>query len=197
MPSVVTCPSCSRQLRVPDTLQSQQVQCPSCRTAFVAPRGAAPPAEPVLLAERPKLPPQRPAALPVGPDPLLAAKTAAAARTRAPGIALAVLGSLEILGALLTLLCGGIGLVGALEKANQDDAGGLVVLLLAAALAVPRGLLLLTGGIRLQRVQSYPLVLISVGVALLPCNPCFLVGAPLGVWALVILFDAEVRRGFA
>ena len=34
MPSFIECPTCSRRLRVPDGLQVQDVQCPSCGTTF-------------------------------------------------------------------------------------------------------------------------------------------------------------------
>ncbi len=36
MSEMVTCPSCSRPLRVPDDLLGQQVKCPVCNTAFLA-----------------------------------------------------------------------------------------------------------------------------------------------------------------
>jgi predicted Zn finger-like uncharacterized protein len=43
MPTVITCPSCSRSLRVPDELQGRQVRCPSCSTEFTAGAAAAAP----------------------------------------------------------------------------------------------------------------------------------------------------------
>jgi hypothetical protein len=48
MPEIANCPQCQRQLRVPDNLLGQSVQCPSCRTTFVATAagGSAPPAAP-------------------------------------------------------------------------------------------------------------------------------------------------------
>jgi predicted Zn finger-like uncharacterized protein len=36
MPIQITCPSCSRQLRVPDNLVGQYVKCPSCDKTFTA-----------------------------------------------------------------------------------------------------------------------------------------------------------------
>src|SRR5262245_28615105 len=36
MPLVISCPSCSRQLRLPDELQGKPVKCPSCMTQFTA-----------------------------------------------------------------------------------------------------------------------------------------------------------------
>jgi hypothetical protein len=36
MPELVQCPSCQRQLKIPDTLLNQRVKCPSCGTPFEA-----------------------------------------------------------------------------------------------------------------------------------------------------------------
>src|SRR5262245_5383975 len=36
MPEVTSCPSCARQLRVPDSLLGKAVKCPSCGTNFTA-----------------------------------------------------------------------------------------------------------------------------------------------------------------
>ncbi len=36
MPELVTCPNCSRKLRVPDDLLGKMVKCPECKEAFVA-----------------------------------------------------------------------------------------------------------------------------------------------------------------
>jgi predicted Zn finger-like uncharacterized protein len=46
MPSTIHCPSCSRQLRVPDELLGRAVQCPTCGTSFTAGAGEAPAARP-------------------------------------------------------------------------------------------------------------------------------------------------------
>jgi len=58
MPSVVACPSCQRQLRVPEELLGRKVECPNCGSTFesaaVAPGPPPPPASP----ETPPLPPQ-------------------------------------------------------------------------------------------------------------------------------------------
>ena len=53
MPFELTCPSCRRQLRVPDTLIGQRVKCPTCMVTFTAeePTGSAPPPPPPPPAE--------------------------------------------------------------------------------------------------------------------------------------------------
>jgi hypothetical protein len=33
--------------------------------------------------------------------------------------------------------------------------------------------------------------------AVLPCGPCWILGLPVGIWALVVLSRAEVKEAFA
>src|SRR5262245_33664764 len=55
MPLVIPCPSCSRQVRVPEELAGRTVRCPSCEATFTAPARAAEetPAETYLPQEEP------------------------------------------------------------------------------------------------------------------------------------------------
>lgn len=53
MPIQISCPSCRRQLRVPDNLVGQMVKCPSCQNTFVAAVEEPPePLEPTPTEER-------------------------------------------------------------------------------------------------------------------------------------------------
>jgi len=45
MPIQISCPSCQKQLRVPDNLVGKSVKCPSCQTSFEAVAEQAPAAE--------------------------------------------------------------------------------------------------------------------------------------------------------
>ena len=51
MQETISCPSCTRVLRVPDDLKGQQVRCPSCATVFTA--GAAEPLIPPPVEQPP------------------------------------------------------------------------------------------------------------------------------------------------
>jgi predicted Zn finger-like uncharacterized protein len=47
MPIVISCPACTKQLRVPETLLGKSVRCPNCQNTFTAEGPAeAPPSEP-------------------------------------------------------------------------------------------------------------------------------------------------------
>src|SRR5947199_4246465 len=43
MTDTITCPSCRRTLRVPESLRGQLVKCPTCEETFTAADGAPPP----------------------------------------------------------------------------------------------------------------------------------------------------------
>jgi len=52
----------------------------------------------------------------------------------------------------------------------------------------------LMGGYGLTQGRGLALGVIAAIMAMLPCSPGFLVGLPIGIWALVALNDPDVRR---
>lgn len=73
MPAVTTCPSCSKQLRVPDELFGKGVKCPTCGATFTAHVNAAtaapPPPPPAPAVADSSAPPPIPTPMP-SPPPL-------------------------------------------------------------------------------------------------------------------------------
>src|SRR5947209_20560053 len=61
MPSIISCPSCQKQLKVPDELIGKSVKCPGCKETFTAQAlsksSAAPPREEVVEKPRKKAAP--------------------------------------------------------------------------------------------------------------------------------------------
>ena len=64
MSFTISCPSCQRTLRVPESLLGQAVKCPSCATNFTAPDNIEEEAAP-----RPPAAPERPSRRPAAPPP--------------------------------------------------------------------------------------------------------------------------------
>jgi hypothetical protein len=56
--------------------------------------------------------------------------------------------------------------------------------------------LAIVGGLRMKRFQSYRLALASSLLVMLPCSCAFLLGLPLGIWALVLLLDPTIKSKF-
>jgi hypothetical protein len=57
--------------------------------------------------------------------------------------------------------------------------------------------LMLFGGIKMQKLESYGLAMTVSIIAIIPCfSPCCLIGLPIGIWALVVLSKPEVKSAF-
>ena len=66
-------------------------------------------------------------------------------------------------------------------------------------LALIAGLLTVIGGLRMQQLRSYGLAISGAIAAAIPCISCMGccgVGEAVGIWAIVVLMNEEVRRAF-
>ena len=58
-------------------------------------------------------------------------------------------------------------------------------------------IVVITGALKMKRLQSYPFAMIASIIAMIPCiSPCCLLGLPFGIWALVVLSDPQVKAAF-
>jgi hypothetical protein len=118
-----------------------------------------------------------------------------------PAIALIVIGiigilfhlamaGLSFLGSGFSALAGGSRGVG---SALSGAVGGVVYIVWALL----EGLVVF-GGVKMKSMQSWGLAVAAAVVALLPCTNwiCCLLGMPIGIWALVVLMNDEVKRSF-
>jgi hypothetical protein len=70
------------------------------------------------------------------------------------------------------------------------------ILVLAMLFNLAFSLVLLIGGWRMRQARSYGLSVIAAVLAILPCTFGWVLGLPIGIWALVVLMDPEVKAGF-
>jgi hypothetical protein len=57
--------------------------------------------------------------------------------------------------------------------------------------------LILFGGMKMQKLESYGLAMTVSIIAMIPCfSPCCIIGLPVGIWALVVLSKPEVKSAF-
>jgi predicted Zn finger-like uncharacterized protein len=230
---IIRCPSCPRQLRVPEELLGQDVKCPSCGAVFKASEDMGQPAptppeekgldlEPPAkdasgeeVTERPgEAPPRgtrgragygrrdddedfgsddyddRPRGRRYGPD-----REAARARVSGPATALSVAGGLGLGLALLSLCLGAPAMMDGGGHRNADPAY-MMGRMVGAGIAVVWGIFVLIGAHKMKTLESYGLAMTGAIVAMLPCNGCCLLGLPFGIWALVVLSNAEVKDAF-
>src|SRR5688572_3326597 len=125
----------------------------------------------------------------VQPDP--------AGRVGAPAIGLIVTGALSVVFTVFGLLFIALGGASAINDPQARDAlPGFGVMLGASVVQLVLGGLIIYAGVQMRKVQSWGLAVAGSIVAMLPCLPCCLLGLPIGIWALIVLFDSDVKRAF-
>jgi hypothetical protein len=69
--------------------------------------------------------------------------------------------------------------------------------IVVAIISLVIGVVIILGGLKMKQLQSYGLAMTSAILAMIPClSPCCLIGLPIGIWAIVVLNNAEVRAAF-
>jgi hypothetical protein len=70
--------------------------------------------------------------------------------------------------------------------------------LVAGIFSIGIGVVILFGALKMKRLESHNWAMASSILALVPClSPCCLVGLPIGIWALVVLSDTNVKHAFS
>ena len=69
------------------------------------------------------------------------------------------------------------------------------VAVLAVLTLIP-SCLIIVGGWQMLRLEYYGLTLIAAIMALIPCTFGWLLGLPMGIWALTVLSRRDVREAF-
>jgi predicted Zn finger-like uncharacterized protein len=215
MANTIHCPSCSRELRVPDELIGKKVKCPACSTTFtasVAGAEAGAPAPAAGYEEQPAGAP-RPAApggeyeepleedydRPRGSD---RARERVKGRVMAPAICL-------MIAAILGVLADGFQIIYAFTPAPPVDpklpeifremqksahepqaiVGGIVGVIFSA--------IIIFACVQMMGLRMWGFALAGTIMSMINCfNGCCCLGLPFGIWALVILLDQEVKSAF-
>ena len=80
-----------------------------------------------------------------------------------------------------------------IEYAQSFGKGFIVVAFIMLVL----GVLIILGGVKMKQLRSYGLAMTATILAMIPCtSPCCVLGLPIGIWALVVLNNAEVKSAF-
>src|SRR5262245_43493505 len=221
MPELVSCPACAKHLRVPDALLNRTVKCPSCGQAFTA--TVRPIVEDAVIDEPPRRteseafteqrrgaedqdeprPHRRQSDSDLDDDedyddrrPRRRRRrrfAAAESMVMGPAIALLVIGGLGLLVGILYIF---IAVVGIGVAAGRNDAGFVAGRFVSAILALVWGVVVTMSRSKLKSLQRYGSVMTGVIFAMLPCNPVCVVGLPIGIWALVVMNNQDVKDAF-
>jgi hypothetical protein len=198
------CPECGSQTPIPfpaevPTITPVAVEPPVATTSGESPFGAGSAEE---TGENPYQSPQQawPAAAGYPPSPSYAIN-----RVAGPAVGLIVTGGLGLLIHLLSILVSmliPLGAPGRNPNAQpmifmQPPFGGIGFIIAQHALGVGLAILVLAGGMKMRKLESFGLAMAASIIAIVPCfSPCCLLGIPFGIWALVVLNDPFVKSSF-
>jgi hypothetical protein len=121
-----------------------------------------------------------------------------------PAIGLIVTGIIGMLAQLANILLNllGMGMSGVAAASGDSGAvGGLmsgVIGLIWNGFCVLMGGLVIYGAIKMKSLKGYGVALTGAIIAAIPCtSPCCFLGLPLGIWAIVVLMNQEVKSSFS
>jgi phage FluMu protein Com len=131
----------------------------------------------------------------------------AADRVSGPATALTVVAWLNLILSLLLIVCAIVILAAGPHfggkhqiwpPPNQGDLTFQAISwLVSGPIAIAVSIFLLIGAAKMRRLESYGLALATAIIAVVPCTaPCCIVGMGFGIWALVVLCDANVKSAF-
>ena len=105
---------------------------------------------------------------------------------------------LQAAGILMNMLGVGIGAAGAEDAPDLVGqlAGG-TISIVSGVIGVAICIVILLGAIKMKKLESYGFALAAAILAILPCQPCCLLGIPIGIWALIVLNKPEVKSAFS
>ena len=130
----------------------------------------------------------------------------AAAKVNAPAIGLMATAGigilLQLLSLVLNVLCTGINMA---SMAGQSGTPAAVANLMGGTMGVIGSImgiliggLIFFGAMKMRQLNNWGLALASSILAMIPClSPCCCLGLPIGIWALVVLLDNNVKASFA
>ncbi len=72
----------------------------------------------------------------------------------------------------------------------------IVVPLVVCTVQIPSSILLILGGSKMRRLETYGLAVTAGIVALLPTGPVWIISLPVGIWALIVLANGDVQDAF-
>jgi len=87
-----------------------------------------------------------------------------------------------------------------IREAFAQNAAGNAVGYIFLAINIAAAVLIGMGALRMKSLQSYGLALTASILAMVPCvgtsSCCCVIGLPIGLWALIVLMDKDVKAAF-
>jgi len=82
------------------------------------------------------------------------------------------------------------------EPYSDDISREIAVLLGAVIVRLGLDALIMVAGYRMRLLRNWSLSMAGAVVAMLPLSLCVFIGLPIGIWAIVVLNNKDVKRSF-
>ena len=80
---------------------------------------------------------------------------------------------------------------------GAEQIGQVIGGLAGGTIGIVMDILVLLGAYNLMNLKKYSLAMTGAVIACIPCcGPCFVLGIPFGIWALVLLNNPEIKPHF-
>jgi hypothetical protein len=128
-------------------------------------------------------------------------RTQARKQVDGPAIALIVLG---VIGILMGVLYVAMGILAGLLAADGGGGPGapnapaqaMLIYGVMGVLFVVYNSVIIAGAVKMKNLKSFGFAMTASIMAIVPCGSCWIVGLPVGIWALVVLNRPGVRDSF-
>jgi len=130
-------------------------------------------------------------------------------KVQPPAIALLVIAAMTVLLFIVSLVSNDIALK-VMESANLPDdqmqqmrdmmeQSSMLGNVVGGVLNIGGAALIAFGAWRMKELKSYGLAMTASILAMIPCftSCCCLLGLPVGIWAIIVLLDKDVKAAFA
>lgn len=186
MSITVNCPHCQQQSIFAEQHSGRTVKCPGCGQSFQV-------AFPIPDDEHEAARSTASEAPPIAASKPMPTKEEIRQRVMWPAVGLMATGILTTLMGLLfipsILFPEWIGQPLPVDPAER------IFSFLFMVLTLTLGIVTVYGSDRMTHLESYPLSIAAAIAAMVPCY-CCLLGLPMGIWALIVLNDKEVKQAF-
>lgn len=118
-------------------------------------------------------------------------------QVKGPAIGLLIAGMLTCLAIPLVVAIALVQLVSPHDVGTGVPIVGILPAIIILSITLVPGILTIVAAVRMKRLQAFGLAVTASILTIIASPACFLIGLPIGVWALVVLSQRDVRAAFA
>lgn len=125
----------------------------------------------------------------------------AASRVALPSMLMLVLSGVTALLNMVGIAMNILGSLGSVVGAGGSEQVGVAIFsggisVVMGVVSILFNLFVIFGSLKMRKLESHTLALVAAVLFSLPCSLCCLLNTPIGIWAIVVLLDNNVRPAF-